>query len=311
MKKLLLVLMVVALASFLFVGCVPTTVDDGDDVVDGETVVGICPTVSVTSQTEVDGKLYIKGKTKQTITVTFAVPTEPVAVYVGNAIKATPTGAAEVVMYTTDKMVYTGDYKFGSDVSFEDCNEAYIYVDTCLECDYCKYPYTVDTGKPFVGAIEICSAACSCDGCELSFTSKKTADCDACDPKVYCGDCCSGFASWSVDLYNKYPFDVCCDSPCAEPIDSGTGDCQIDFTSSICLLESPVTSGEFVGPRSVYALVTLLDNVGNKKKMLTLITLNDTDTCESITLSDKWATTYGTKCADTAEFVVCSTSTPE
>jgi len=283
MKKLLLVLMVVALASFLFVGCVPTTVDDGDDVVDGETVVGICPTVSVTSQAEVDGKLYIKGLKTQTITVTFAVPTEPVSVYVGNAIKAFPTGAAEVVMYTTDKMVYTGDYKFGSDGEFEDCNEAYIYVDTCLECDYCKYPYTVDTGKPFIGPVEVSVDACSCDGCVLSFAGKKTEDCDSCDPKVYCGDCCSGFASWSVDLYDKYPLDDCCDTPCVEPIDGGTGDCQVDWDSN-CLLES--SSGS--GTRTVYALVTLLDNVGNKSKMGATITVNP-DTCDTINVDD-WDT---------------------
>ena len=84
MKKLLLVLLVVALASFLFVGCLPTTPAEGEG--EGEGEVGICPTVSVTSQVAVGGKNYIKGGT-QTITVTFAVPTEPVSVYVGNAFE--------------------------------------------------------------------------------------------------------------------------------------------------------------------------------------------------------------------------------
>jgi len=202
MKKLLLVLLVVTLASFLLVGCTPTTPAEGEG--EGEGEVSICPTVSVTTQVAVGTKTYIKGG-KQTITVTFAVPTEPVAVYVGAGLKSAPSSdAEEVVMYAdADKKVYTGDFVFGHADDGDDCGEAYIYVDTCLECDYCKYPYTVDTGKPFIGTVEVCVEGCSCDGCILTFTSKKTADCDSCDPTVYCGDCCSGFASWSVQIYNK------------------------------------------------------------------------------------------------------------
>jgi len=103
--------------------------------------------VEVTSQVAVGGKNYIKGGT-QTITVTFAVPTEPVSVYVGNALKVTPSSTTEVVMYANaDKTVYTGTFPF-STTEGDDCNEAYIYVETCDACAYCKYPYTVDTVAP-------------------------------------------------------------------------------------------------------------------------------------------------------------------
>jgi len=292
MKKLLLVLLVVALAAFLLVGCIPSTPSEGEG--EGEGEVEICPTVAVTSQATVAGKTYIKGGS-QTITVTFAVPTAPVSVYVGPSIaKSLPVGvpetAAEVVMHTTDNKVYTGTFTFTGD-----CDEDYIYVLTCDACAPCKYPYIVDTDKPFIGEVEICIDKCTCEGCELTFTSKKTADCDECDPTVYCGDCCSGFASWAVDIYTKDPFDVCCDTPCATPIDSGTGTCQVDFTTA-CLEESSTGSGE----RTVYALVTLLDKVGNKTKMLTSVTFYP-DTCSVIELDQEPAGL----CVDTPDFVVC------
>ena len=302
MKKLLFVLLIVALASYLFVGCIPVTPDDGGEG-EGEGEVEICPTVAVTSQAAVGGKTYIKGG-KQTITVTFAVPTAPVAVYVGADLKSLELALSswEVTMYpNADKTVYTGDFVFGKSIYFEDCNEAYIYVETCDTCTPCKYPYTVDTGKPFIGQVEICVEDCSCAGCGITFTSKKRADCDSCDPTVYCGDCCSGFASWAVDIYAKYPFDACCDTPCIAPIDSGTGTCQVDFTTK-CLEESPAGSGT----RTIWALVTLLDNVGNKTKWLTTVTVNP-DTCDGISITP-YTEGEGIDegCVDTPDFVKCT-----
>jgi predicted small secreted protein len=302
MKKLLLVLMVVALAAFLLVGCIPSTPAEGEG--EGEGEVEICPTVSVTSQAAVGGKTYIKGG-KQTITVTFAVPTEPISVYVGSGLRLTLEELlqTEVVMYpNADKTVYTGTFKFGVLVGVDGCSDAYIYVETCDTCNACTYPYTVDTGKPFIGKVEICVEDCTCAGCGITFTSGKTPDCDPCDPKVYCGDCCSGFASWAVDIYAKYPFDQCCDTPCIEPIDSGTGTCQVDFTTK-CLEESTATPGR----RTVWALVTLLDNVGNKTKTLTQVTVKP-DTCDVIGLSiTPYTEGVGIDegCVDTPDFVVC------
>ena len=282
MKKLLLVLLVVTLASFLFVGCIPSVPAEGEGEGEGEGEVGICPTVSVTSQVAVAGKNYIKGGA-QTITVTFAVPTEPVSVYVGDGLKLADN---EVVMYTTDKLVYTGTYTFGAD---NECGEAYIYVDTCETCASCKYPYTVDSVAPYA-TVEICIDECTCDGCELSFTSTITEG--GCDPDTdNCGDACSGFASWAIDIYDDAPFDECCLVPCETPIASDSGVCPVDFIT-VCLGTSP--------SETLYVVVTLVDNVGNTTKMGATITFNP-DTCNAITLT-QWP---DDSCVDTPNFVLC------
>jgi len=265
MKKLLLVFLVVALASFLLVGCMPTTPAEGEG--EGEGEAEICPTVAVTSQVTIAGKNYIKAATKQTITVTFAVPTEPVSVYVGSAIKGVPaSGDMEVVVYANaDKTVYTGTFTFGASAS--DCGEAYIYVETCDACDYCKYPYTVDKTGP-ASQIKIGKAACVCEGCTITFNS--TADTTVCDTDVCCGDYCSGFASYAIDLYSSKPFDECCDVPCATPAYSCPGGvaCPIDCTLS-CITTTTTTVDKVY-----YAVATLLDNVGNRTRYYATLTLD-------------------------------------
>jgi len=289
MKKLLLVLLVVSLAAFLFVGCIPTTPGEGEG--EGEGEAEICPTVHVTTQVEVGGKTYIKGD-KQTITVTFAVPTEPVSVYVGPSIKALPVGvpdnAAVVVMYANaDKTVYTGTYLFTGT-----CNPDYIYVLTCDTCAPCKYPYIVDSVDPYA-TIEVCIDACVCAGCALSFTSTSETECAVTTED--CGDACSGLASWSIDIYDKNPFvDKCCDMHCETPIDSGSGVCPVDFTT-ICLTKAT----------PYYVVVTLVDNVGNDTKFGAAYTINP-DTCTTITVAD-WDD-YG--CLDTGEKISISVASP-
>jgi len=252
MKKLLLVLAVVALASFLFVGCVPgTTTPDTDTDTD---TVAICPTVAVTSQVEVAGKNYIKGGA-QTITVTFAVPTEPVSVYIGTDLRVATLEDYEVVMYpNADKTIYTGTYKFGS-VSKTDCGEAYIYVATCETCDYCKYPYTVDIVAP-TDKVNVTAKGCTCEGSYLIFKTDTTTD--ACTGTTdCCGDYCSGLASWSINVYDDDPFDSCCDLQCATPVDTCSGAaCPVDCTLTKCLTLN----------KQYYAIFALADNVGNEKK---------------------------------------------
>ena len=277
MKKLLLVLLVVALASFLLVGCLPTTPDDTDDD-DDTTIAGICPTVAVTTQVPVGTKTYIKAG-KRTITVTFAVPTEPVSVYVGYGLRALPsTGAEEVVMYANaDKKVYTGDFTFGA--LADDCSDAYIYVDTCVECDYCKYPYTVDTLPP-ASTIKIASAVCSCEGVTLTFkTPTQTATCDT---PVCCGDDCSGFASYTIDLYTADPFNTCCDVPCATPAYSCPGGvaCPIDceLTCIVGGLNGGTITSEvnYTGTafKKYFVVASLLDKVGNRQRYYATVILD-------------------------------------
>ena len=275
MKKLLFVLLIVALASFLLVGCFGTTPppDDDDDV-----VVGICPTVAVTSQVAVDGKNYIKGG-KQTITVTFAVPTEPISVYVGDDLKSLELSITswEVTMYpNADKTVYTGTFTF-SKAALDDCNAAYIYVETCETCTPCKYPYTVDTLPP-ASEIKIESAVCTCEGVTLTFkTPTQTATCDT---PVCCGDDCSGFASYTIDLYTADPFNACCDVPCVTPAYSCPGGvaCPIDCELTCIAGGTTVTGYE---TKKYYVVATLLDKVGNRQRYYATVTL-DTDSIVSV-----------------------------
>ena len=276
MKKLLLVLLVVTLASFLFVGCIPSVPAEGEG--EGEGEVGICPTVSITSEALVGGKTYIKAG-DQTITVTFAVPTEPVSVYVGLGLR-TPSKdklsfeelfREEVVMYEvegTDKKVYTGEFDFGDEG--EGCSEAYIYVETCETCAACKYPYTVDPDSPYV-KLEVTISGdlddCPCGGCAVTISS--VTEESACDPDVVCcGDDCSGLASWSFRLFDEYPWDVCCDTGCEDPIFDASGtDCPITFTTD-CL-----------DPDIYYTVFNLVDNVGNETNVAGAFEVLDTDDC--------------------------------
>jgi predicted small secreted protein len=268
MKKLLLVLMVVALASFLFVGCLPTTPAEGEG--EGEGEAEICPTVAVTSQVAVGGKNYIKAGT-QTITVTFAVPTEPVSVFVGGAIKGNPEGipddAKEVIMYAdADKKVYTGTYKFfGKAEEPADCDADYIYVLTCETCAACKYPYTVDKAGPET-AITITSKACTCTGCDITFkTPKSTTTCGVTDD--CCGDYCSGFASYTIDLYTADPFDACCDVPCITP--------KYSCTAGVaCPVDCVISCADNATYKEYWTVVTLLDVVGNRTRYYAILELD-------------------------------------
>jgi hypothetical protein len=283
MKKLLLVLLVVTLASFLFVGCLPTTPTEGEGEGEGEGEAGICPTLSITSQVTAGGKNWIKGGV-QTLTVTFAVPTEPVTVIVGGDLRV--MADKEVVMYpNADKTVYTGTTEFGAEAT---CGEAYIYVETCDACAPCKYPYTVDSLPP-TATVDVCVDPAACDGCILTFSSTVTEG-DCADDTDNCDDACSGLASWSIDLYDEYPFEECCLVSCAEPIESDSGVCPISFTTAALTKLTPY-----------YVVVTLVDNVGNSTSFGSQVTLADTDTCSVVTI-----TPWTDDCLDDGELVECT-----
>ena len=306
MKKLLLVILVVVFASFLFVGCLPVTPSEGEG--EGETETAVCPVVSVTSQVAIGGKTYIKGGT-QTITVEFAVPTEPISVYVGGSLKAAilnnnpegvPDNAVEVVMYpNADKTVYIGEYNFCKDVRRQapnnfihcaSCSEDYIYVLTCDACAPCKYPYIVDIVGP-ASQIKISNGAvCSCEGCTIEFDSTAAStECEVTTP--CCSDDCSGFASYAIDLYTSKPFDKCCDVPCATPAYSCPGGvaCPIDCTLS-CI--TGTTTGT---PKVYYAVATLLDNVGNRTRYYATLTL---DSACGLTVQEFTANVQSGLCSD-------------
>lgn len=298
MKKLILVLVLVVLAAILVVGCTPGTVTPVTPV----TTAGIdCPTtVKVSGEVPIETKKYLKGGASQTITVTFAVATSPVAVYVGNdidndATKAAgtvPVGADEVVMYTTDNKVYTGTYTF-KNLTAGDCAIDYIYVETCGDCMACKYLYIVDSKAP-TASIKICAADCVCPGCSITFTSG-------------CGDACSGLATWNIDIYDTALGD-CCTTTCAGILigsSSGTT-CPISWTTACfsavqSFIVSPysgavqIRKGYYSVYKTVYAYVTLVDKVGNSSKFGYKIVQSQTavetngiytyDTCEGVVVT--------------------------
>ena len=294
MKKLLLVLLVVALASFLFVGCLPVTPAEGEGEGEGE-VEGACPTVSITSEVEIAGKKYIKGAT-QTITVTFAEATEPVSVYVGPAIKGTPAGvpdlATELVMYAdADKKVYTGTYRFNK-YDTVDCDEDYIYVTTCATCAPCKYAYTVDDEGPCssIKIYEYPTTGCPCGGVNIRFVTPTIVDCSI---SSNCGDYCSGLDTYKVDIYKADPFGICCDVPCLSPIASCEGiGCDIDCTVSCLDIATYTLSPDY----TFFTVVTLLDKVGNKTRYYAKIKLDSDDIVEVTEFNSR--TVGSASCAD-------------
>ena len=280
MKKLLLVLLVVTLASFLFVGCLPVTPTEGEG--EGEGEAEICPTVSITSQVAVGDKTYIKGGS-QTVTITFAVPTEPVSVWIPDECsnnfndkdtpEGIPEGAMELVLYPNDdKTVYTGEGDFYT----PDCCEFYVYVLTCDTCGPCKYPYTVDSVIPDA-VMEVSASACDCGGCQISFTSM--VETSPCNPdEGLCWDDCSGIAGWSFAIYDQNPYDECCDMPCVEPIYTCTGVdpfCPVECVTS-CLDEC-----DDQGMMELYVVLTMWDMVGNENVEGAMI-LVDCDSCEVV-----------------------------
>jgi len=296
--KLLLVLLVIALASFLLVGCfgVPDGTE-GEDEDEGE--VGICPTVAVSGEVVIDTKNYLKAG-KHTITVTFAVPTEPVSVYVGADLKSLELllTTYEVTMYpNADKTVYTGTFTFGKSEGYEDCSDAYIYVETCGTCVPCKYPYTVDSVGPEsliivkAAPCTVCPAAGFCD-----ITFKTYAPSLICED-VYCGDACSGFASYEIQLYTDLPFDLCCDTSCAIAAYTATGTaCPVNGTLR-------VVGTKIVDDKIYYSVVTLLDKVGNRTRYYAKLVLDSAcglTVTEYLNATGKLCSDYSTNVTTTA-----------
>jgi len=272
MKKLLLVLLVVALAAFLLVGCNPVPLPDDDDVVPGTGVTVVIKDAFV----DIDGKTYV-SEGAHDITVTFpaavaGVVTANITACGGDYSKATATADAPVVLFPdATKKIWTGSGTFAA--SSTECCASYVEVISgeCDEVVCIAFPVIID-GCPPYAAIKVTTAVCSCLNCGVTFASTSSTVCDVTD--VCCGDDCSGLASWAINIYDGYPFNTCCDpTVCEEPIDSDSGVCPINFTT-LCLKESLLP---------YYAVVTLVDKVGLKTTYYAKILVdggaNATDTC--------------------------------
>ena len=124
--------------------------------------------------------------------------------------------------------------------------------------------------------IEITAEDCECEGYEITFaTIDDEYLCDS--DEECCGDECSGLASWSVVLYDAYPFDECCDpSICEESIGSCSGtDCPIECTTE-CLTEG-----------TYYVVIILVDEVGLETVYFTMIVLGPDSDCD-IDITEDW-----------------------
>ena len=272
MKKLLLVLLVVTLASFLFVGCLPVTPSEGEGEGEGECEV----TVEIDGAVVVDGKTYVSGG-NHTITVTFCAPVVGYAsAYITDCsgdYSKMPCGGEVVLFPNSDKTVWTGSGYFGP--CGGDCCASYVEVwaGECEDEACIWFPVIVDSLPPYA-IIEMCINECICEGCELTFSS--TSSSLPCEPDTAnCEDDCSGLASWSIVIYDDYPFDECCDpSVCEEPIFSCSGtDCPIECTTD-CL----------TGDGLYYVVVNLVDNVGNETQWGAQVGF-DPDNCDILSFT--------------------------
>jgi len=250
MKKLLFVLLIVALAAYLLVGCIPVTPPaEGEGEGEGESEV----VVAIEGAVIIDGKTYV-SQGDHMITVTFPAP---VAGWVDGWIETcygdySSKDSGVVLFPDADKKVWTGSgYFYGGD---SECCATYleIFAGECIDEACIWFPVIVDSNHPYA-EIEVTVDDCTCEGCAITFTSTEIdPDCE--DAELCCGDRCSGLASWAINLYDGIPFDSCCDpSVCEEPIASDSGVCPIDFTTE-CL-----PAGTY------YAVVSLVDKVGIEK----------------------------------------------
>ncbi|HDK27459.1 MAG TPA: hypothetical protein ENG48_10300 [Candidatus Atribacteria bacterium] len=280
MKKLLLVLLVVTLASFLFVGCLPTTPAEGEGEGEGEGEVGV--TVEIADSVVVDGKTYVSAG-EHDITVTFPAPVSgAVTAYIGFCSGDYSKGLLEdllaaggisVVLFPNeDKTIWTGSAEFLGWGLLEEpsgCCASYVFVSAgeCEDETCIQFPVIVDACEPYAQIkLTLEEDYCVCGGCAVNFSSEVIEDVCAGDTEC-CGDDCSGLASWSITLYDGQPFDVCCDpSQCEVPIGSGSGTCPVDFTTE-CLTANTQAMPYY------YAVIELVDKVGLKQTYYVRFTL--------------------------------------
>ena len=275
-KKLFLLLLIVALAAFVFTGCTPPAEGEGEGEGEGE-IEGVV--VEIDGAVEIGGRTYVSGGSHD-ITVTFPAPVANANVYIsdcsGNYAKApVPSyydyyGTPVVLWPNEDKTVWTGKGSFeckpcGENptdcIKFYDCCASYVSV-VAGECegDVCiSVPVIVDCDLPYA-CIEVSIDECPCEDCEVTFKSTKTSpDCAA--DKECCGDNCSGLAAWAIAIYNKNPFDKCCETTCYEPIWSASDtECPINVATDC--LDGAGTDKQTA--KKYWVIVSLADMVGNE-----------------------------------------------
>jgi len=223
----------------------------------------------------VDGKTYVSGGNHD-ITVTFCAPVVGGVAAGISWCSGDYRNDGDVVLFpNADRTVWTGSGEFGWG---DGCCASYVWVESgeCVEEVCIWFPVIVDSCYPFA-KIEVGIENCECEGCAITFES--ITESEECLPdEECCGDTCSGLASWSIVLYDDYPFDECCDpSICEEPIGTCSGiECPIS-----CVTEC-LPAGEY------YAVGTMVDAVGNEVEGYMRIVISGDGSTEDCDI-DVWA----------------------
>ena len=275
MKKLLLVLLMITLASFLFAGCLPVTPSEGEGEGEGEGEVEVA--ISIEDEyTDAGGVTYVACGSD--VVVTFPAPVEiDYLAYV--AVKIWDEGAEEYKYYrmrsgTPDatRTVWTFEEYIGifceakgepNGFCVEECEPICLVAMVKHPCCPgeevalrivsldCTPPYA-DLYVTFYDCGDPCEDPDPCDlpvpGAYMEWTSRASDDCETTD---CCGDDCSGLASWSMEVQPD---------ECAGPCDlvSGTT-CPVEGVLDCGCLPYPES-----GTSEVVIIRTMTDNVGNE-----------------------------------------------
>jgi len=306
MKKLLLVLLVVALASFLFVGCLGTGTqpdDDGDDGTPPPPVQAV--TIVIEDQYPAAVKEFIRADLLD-VTVTFAVAVgeDDLVRFVAKEAGVAEATAKTGVEVTLTEVAGSGrkiwefeNYDFnntGVDPlglgDLADCVEICLYVtvnDCCVPDDDPDVYYEIvklDSVAPVVIPtliVKDCDPCAEPDPCVpviggayFTYTTVVTGGTD-CDPTTTdnCIDLCSGVGAWSF-VVDEGECDEC-------PTASGTGCTVVGATDCGCLpYQTTAERAASVegGTDKTYILTfDVVDNVLNAQDTMTWTITVDTD----------------------------------
>jgi len=279
MKKLLLVLAVVAMASFLLVGCLPgTTPAEGEGEGEGEVEVEVAMTIE-DEYLSTGGVTFVGCEKDVTVTFPTAVAPDYVVYVAGKVVDGSSVTYPKdvVAIPNADRTIWTvTDYNFGDLIEKECepvCVVALVKHPCCPGEEVALRVVTVDCEPPyadlavtFKDCFDPCAPTDECNpfigGAYFEFSSREAGLCATTD---CCGDDCSGFASWTL---------VVDPDPCAPACDTVPGSaCPVEGVVECgCLLYATETEETL----TYDVTYTLLDNVGNKFEDTWTITV-DTD----------------------------------
>ena len=308
-KKLLVLLLIIIVAAFAFVGCAPGVKPDPEPE-PGPSIDGV--KVEFGKEYRDGDKIYVASGSN-TITVTFPAPVpaaDMVKVDLSDCTGDHSKAPTYLFPVSADRTVWEGTVKFNcmtvvsipceeDECKPQDCCATTVVITSgACEDDTCiAFPVIVDCEDPYA-KLEVTAKDCCCSECAISFKSvsdPKEDECAVCPPaaKSCCGDDCSGLASWKIEVRKvkgvkgdeaefqsaaKQAFaDNCCEfSTCTKLVTICEGDdCPIE-----CVTDC-IEDDEYDYPYYYFAIVTLVDNVGNSQRYYAgmILTLGNDGKC--------------------------------